>query len=530
MFFALQNPNTTSNWGYHAEKSKTASKSLKRGSHWPRGRMLGGSHGYNGMIYVRGNDKDFDQWESAGNPTWGWKDVLPYFKKSEGMKVKDILDLDRNNFHSSDGPLKIDSFHNKDPIRDVIVTASMDLGYKFIPDINANEHIGVTVAQATIDGNRRCTTAKAFLVPAKDRKNLHIIKHAFVTKIKVNSKNKVTGVEFLLKNRKRAVTVRNEVILSAGAVNTPQILMLSGIGPKRHLHDLNIPVISDLPVGKNLQDHPYVAMPLIVRKFDLLGTENEDFLDTLYKYINNQYGTFGNGIFDILGFFDTANRTGNKYPDLQTHYAHFEKDSLLLPRYVKELIGYTDGLSESIINANTNADILFFLSILLNPKASGKILLRSSDPFDHPIIKPNYLGHKDDLRVLMRGIRLTRKFLQTETFKKYGIEEISLDIPECDNIEDHDSDEYIECIVRNLVTTLFHPVGTAKMGPDDDKSAVVDSRLRVRGVQGLRVADASIMPTITSGNINAAVIMIGEKAADFIKEDWPKDEHSELFV
>lgn len=489
--------------------------------------MLGGSHGNNAIIHVRGSDRDFNDWEKFGNPTWGWENVLHYFKKSEGMQLREVAESNGGKFHNTKGPLKIDSFHNKEPIRDVVIKAGNELGYKTILDINAEEYIGMTVPQGTLDGNRRCTTAKAFLASAKDRKNLHVVKHAQVTKVLVNDKKQATGVEFILNNRKLTAKATKETIISAGSIGTPQILMLSGIGPEKHLKEHSIKPIVNLSVGKHLEDHAVVPFPLTYNKGNSTPVSESAFLDTLYKYVNNQYNTAGNGVFDVLGFFNTADKT-SAYPDLQTHYNYFKRgENVLLPRYLEELLGYEENLAKSIIDANQDSDIIFVLLILANPKSKGRITLKSADPFDHPKINANYFSDDEDVKTLVRGVRLTHEFLKTKSFREHNMEEVRLDLPECDKLK-HGSDDYYECVVRHLSTTLYHPTGTAKMGPDTDKEAVVDWRLRVKGIKNLRVIDASIMPKITSANVNAPTIMIGEKGADFVKEDWGARIHHEL--
>lgn len=460
------------------------------------------------MVYVRGNDHDFDKWQEAGNPTWNFKSVLPYFKKSEGLQIDDVIKMDGSSYyHNADGPMKIDLYHSNDTMKYVTIEAAQELGYKFLKDINAKEKIGVTLPHGTLDGNRRCTTAKAFLIPAKHRPNLFIIKYAHVTQLNINDGKEVTGVKFTINGQQRIANARKEVILSAGAVNTPQILMLSGIGPKDHLTDKGIKVVADLPVGKNLQDHPYVIIPLAIKQLND-SFVYESFTETFHKYLRGERGR--NGIFDLLGFFDTKNPNG-KYPDIEIHWAHFPKDSEETIRsYTRDNLGFNKDLSNTLIEANKQTPLFIALHILLNPKSHGEILLRSTDPFAHPIIRANLLSDIDDVKTLIRGIRLTQKFIQTDAYRRHQIEEIPLNIPECDRITDRNSDAHYECIVRNVIATLFHPAGTAKMGPPNDQSAVTDSRLRVRGVKGLRVVDASIMPDITSGNINAPVIMIGK--------------------
>lgn len=526
MFFALQNPNASTVWNYHAEQSPIASKSLKRGSYWPRGKMLGGSGANNAMVNVRGSDRDYNRWSEAGNPTWDWPNVLHYFKKSEGMRVKEVAESNGGRFHNTDGPLKFESFENREPVRDVVLAAGAELGYKRVVDINAQEYIGMTVPTGNLYEMRRHTSAKAFLVPAKNKPNLHVIKNAHATRL-VIERNTVKGIEFILQNRKLVARASKEVVLSAGAIGTPQILMLSGIGPKEHLAEHGIPVVADLPVGKNLQDHTVVPFPLTYNRSKSVVVKDTAFLDTLHKYVHGKFGATGHGVFDVLGFFNTVNAT-DRYPDLETHYNYFRRgENVLLPRYLEELLGYEDRLAQSIIAANQDSDVLFVLLILLNPKSAGEIRLRSADPFDHPIIDAQYFANVEDVRTLVRGVRLTHRFLETKAFRDSEMEEVQVDLPECVALG-FGTDDYYECLVRHMATTLYHPAGTAKMGPQGDRTAVVDSRLRVHGVKGVRVADASIMPDVVSGNTNSPVIMIGEKAADFVKEDWGQAVHVEL--
>lgn len=479
------------------------------------------------MIHVRGSDRDFNDWQKFGNPGWGWKDTLQYFKKSEGMRVKEVAESNGGKFHNTEGPLKLDSFRNQEPVRDVIFKAGEELGYRRLVDINAEEYIGITVPYGTLDGNRRCTSAKAFLVPAKNRPNLKVVKNAQVTKVLINDNKEATGAEFLLNNRKFEIRARKEIILSAGSINTPQLLMLSGIGPQKHLELHKIPTIVDLPVGKHLEDHTVVIYPLTYNKGNSTTVSPTAFLDTLYKITNNQYNPTGNGIFDVLGFFNTADKS-DPYPDIETHYNYFKRgENILLPKYLEEMIGFEEGLAKSIIDANQESDIIFVLHILLNPKSNGKVELKSADAFDAPRIDANYLADEEDVKTLVRGMQLTHEFIGTKAFREAGMEVVPVNIPECNKLKKN-SDPFFECLVRHMSTTLYHPTGTAKMGPASDETAVVDSRLRVYGIKNLRVADGSIMPKITSGNTNAPIIMIGEKAADLIKEDWGAYIHQEF--
>lgn len=526
LWFDLQK--TEYDWQYYVEKSDKASIGMKNGCYWPSGKTLGGSSSINAMTYVRGSKRDYDQWEEMGNPTWDYENVLKYFKKSEGNKEQWITDEDEGKYHGTDGPLPITSFRDSTPIKSVIYGAAKELKYAEIIDINANATLGFTYVFGTIENGKRTSAAKAFLFAAKDRPNLTVIKNAFVTKIVINSKGEAEAVNFSVSGKDIIAKAGKEIILSAGAVSTPKILMLSGIGPEEHLNELGIEVTKNLPVGKNLEDHLMVPYILSFHKSIAQVASDKENMDMLYMYMRYNIGAYGTiGATDFTGFVNTLNNTEGESPDIQYTFFYFNKGS---PSLLKTLqtIGYNDEISDSITKAGEETNILISDIVLLNPKSSGKIELRSNDPFDKPKVFANYLNEQEDLDTVLRGIRLKQKFLATDSYKQNEAEEVRVNIPGCTELE-YDSDEYWYCYIRHMSSTMYNPTGTAKMGPISDKSSVVDSRLRVKGIKGLRVADASIMPKIVSGNANAPTIMIGEKAADFIKEDWADSvKHTEL--
>lgn len=517
---------TDYDWKYHSEITNKASKSIPNGSYWPRGKLLGGSSAINAMVYSRGNSRDYDEWEKMGNPTWGYTNVLHYFKKSEDNLVSSIADSHEGKYHGKGGYLKIDHHIWTEPFTKVIVKAAEEIGYKELEDVHGPDYIGFTNMQANAVNGERFSAAKAFLIPAGNRENLHIIKHSHVTKLVYDNEGKVSGVRFILNEQKEIkVKAKKEVILSAGTIGTPQILMYSGIGPENHLKKLGINIVKNLPVGENLQDHLIVPFIVKLHKSTSKPITTEERLDNLYKYLMYKNGPLSStGSVSLSGFINTLDMN-SKFPDAQFHYFYFKRMDLRVAQFL-EVQGYEEEVAKSIIDANEKQDIIVCWMVLLNPKSIGKVELRSSHPLDKPKIFTNYLNVKEDVDIMVRSIRMHQKMLKTKPFIEHEVETVIVSINGCKNLK-YDSDDYWECYVRHMSTTIYHPVGTAKMGPDSDNTSVVSSTLKVKGVKGLRVVDASIMPNIVSGNTNAPTIMIGEKASDFIKEEYGF-KHAEL--
>ena len=522
--------NSSVDWAYQTEKSEIASKSLKNGVFWPRGKMLGGSGSINAMLYIRGNSRDYDEWEKMGNPGWGWDSVLEYFKKSEDVRFDEFATKANGKYHAKGGPLKVEPFFSYDPLKDMMLEAAQELGYKMNEDVNAEEFMGYNTCLGTIENGRRVSPAKAFLSPIKDRKNLHVVKHAQVANIIINKDGKAEGVHFIIQGTKVMATAKKEVILSAGAINSPQILMLSGVGPKAHLKKFSIKCKKDLPVGKNLQDHAIVYVPFKFHKSQAQPIAADELYDEIYMYLRHKVGKFSHhGTTDLVGFINTVNKTA-QFPDIQFHHFQFRRGEENKLEKFADQIGYTDEVKKSLMDVLDDSELVMVMVTLLKPKSFGKIELNSAYPLDKPLIYGNYLLEQEDVDTLVRGIDALMPFLGTKTFKEHEGKLHKLNITGCDEHKYH-SNAYWKCFVRHTTTTVYHPTSTCKMGPDTDPEAVVDSRLRVKGIKGLRVIDASIMPLIVSGNTNAPTIMIGEKGADFIKKDWQEKDsksHSEL--
>lgn len=466
--------------------SNEACQASNDGCYWPRGKMVGGSSSMNYMLYSRGGKPDYDNWAEPGNLGWDYDNVLPYLKKLEGNQYAPFVEYKNGMYHNASGPVKISFFDHTSPFEQFFLDAATEAGYPIIDDINADATLGVVKLQGFYANGKRQSAAKAYLIPAKNRTNLHIIKHAFVEKILIANSNVAYGVRFRYRGKHILnAFARKEVILSAGSVNSPPLLMLSGIGPRNVLKKHKIPIKSDLAVGHNLYDHLF---NLVWYKGHPTQTSPTEQLDSLYQYITNATGPLADTIAKILIFADTTNGTGP--PDFILGGFHFARNSTDLQLFISHL-NYKDEIREILLNENQNHDIYIVSCSQLYPKSKGYIELSSLNPYDKPIIKAEYLTHPQDVEDMIRATKRLYHLASTETYQEKGVQMIHFPIKECD-CHEFQSDEYTRCYAKYFSTTAFHPVGTSKMGPDSDPEAVVDARLRVRNIRNLRQIDAGM--------------------------------------
>jgi choline dehydrogenase len=464
-------------WNYSTEPEPFLNN---RKLYWPRGKVLGGSSSINAMIYIRGNAADYDGWKSLGNDGWGFEDVLPYFKKSENRE------RGAGEFHGAGGPVNVADLILVNPLTRAFLAGAKEIGVVENTDFNGAAQDGVGLYEVTQKNGQRHSAADAYLRPALARPNLTLAPEAHATRVLIEN-GRATGVTFLRNGLADEAHATCEVILAGGTVNSPQLLMLSGVGPADDLARLGIPVVRNLPgVGKNLQDHPMVSVGyLCTQDISLDGAET---FANLLRYLIFKKGPLTSNVAEA-GLF-TRSRGGLNVPDIQLLFG---------PAYYR---------GHGLVRRKENC--FGFGPTLITPESRGSVSLRSSNPLDAPAIRANYLSTDADMRTMIAGVRLARRIANTRAFDAYRGDEIH---PGASATSDEDIAEFL----RSEVETLYHPVGTCKMG--NGPEAVVDARLRVHGLEALRVVDASVMPVVPAGNTNAPTIMIAEKAADMIRQD-----------
>ena len=447
----------------------------------PRGKMIGGCSAHNGMVYVRGNKEDYRRWASFGLKEWDYEKVLPYFKKIETWSGGE------NEYRGGDGILPINQSQNDNPLFKAFLASAEEAGHKINKDMNGEDQEGFGMYDVTIHKGERASASKYYLNPARKKSNLKVFTQSFVEKI-IFEGTKAIGIEVNIKGKINKIFANKEIILSGGSINSPQLLMLSGVGPASHIKEKGIEVIKNIPgVGRNLQDH-----------LETYIQQECNTSDTLYKYINkfnmvkagiqwflNKSGPCSTSFLEAGGFCKSS--PDKEYPNIQFHF---------FPSFV---------IDHGKVDPDAHG---YQLHASLNqPKSRGKIELNTSNPYDHPKIQFNYLEDEYDLNETVKCIHVAREILKQNSMKPYAGREIGPG--------DHaQNEEEIKEYIRSKAETAYHPSCTLKMGVDD--MAVVNEKLKVNGLQNLRVADASIMPEITSGNLNAPTLMIAERAADFI--------------
>jgi len=477
----LMLPTRLNNWAFDTVPQKGLNGRI---GYQPRGKALGGSSAINAMIYTRGHRLDYDHWAALGNPGWAFDDVLPYFKRSEHNEQFG------GPWHGQDGPLDVAALRSDNPFQQIYLEAARQAGFRINDDFNGADQEGAGLYQVTQRNGERCSAARAYLQPHIGRRgNLRVETHAQVERIVFDGRRAI-GVVFRQGNVERTVLARREVILCAGALKSPQLLMVSGVGEAGQLQRHGIDVVHHLPgVGANLQDHPDFIFNFKSGSLDLLGVSvggGWRLLVALRQYLGRRRGLLTTNFAEGGAFLKTSDTLAA--PDVQLHFVIGIVDN----HARKQHLGH--GFSCHVC--------------LLRPKSRGSVTLASARSTDAPLIDPAFFQHDDDIEVLVKGFKLTRRLLAAPALARWQTRDMVT--------ADVHTDDDIRHVLRAQCDTAYHPVGTCRMGPGED--AVVDASLRVHGIGGLRVVDASIMPTLIGGNTNAPTLMIAEKAADLIRE------------
>ncbi|CAH2241573.1 glucose dehydrogenase [FAD, quinone]-like [Pararge aegeria] len=488
-------------WNHYTVKDGVTAGGHDTGTiHQTMGKMLGGSSNINYMFYVRGNKADYDEWAAMGNRGWDWDSVLPYFKKTQRLRSDLISRSQSFSLHGSEGYLGVTSVRDKQTKK--YFDAFKEMGHDILDDINGFEQLGYSVPSYTLDKLRQ-SAGFAFITPIKDRPNLFILKNTLARKVIFDGKRAVAVEIQESKGVIKTLKATKEIILSAGAVNSPQLLMLSGIGPKDHLEEMGVNTLFNSPdVGTNLQDHIVVPVVLTGESSTTLPI-----LDDL-KLLNN-LDRFPAST--IMGH--VALEKNQSFPDYQVTAFPLKRGTLLATLMCSNVFNWNDQICIAMADS-TKQDTLFALVTLLHPKSRGKIRLKSINPKDNPRVYADHLSNKGDVKKFAQCLLDYTSVVNAKSFMKVKSKIVDLKVKQC-NRKPFASTKYWECYALNLLASQYHVSGTCAMGTD----GVVDKRLRVRGVKGLRVVDASVMPKIVSGNTYAVVLMIAEKASDMIKSD-----------
>ncbi len=470
------------NWAFNTVPQKGLNGRI---GYQPRGKGLGGSSAINAMVYIRGHRADYDQWASLGNPGWAYSDVLPYFKRAE-----DNADFD-GEFHGKGGPLSVAKLRTDNPVQQTFLEAAQQAQFRLREDFNGDDHEGLGIYQVTQRNGERCSAARAYVHPHMGtRPNLRVETFAHATRILFEGKRAV-GVEYMQGKEKKVLRARREVIVASGAFQSPQLLMLSGVGDAAALGKHGIESRHHLPgVGQNLQDHIDFVFGYMSDNPNFNGLSLKQvprLLRAIGQYRRERRGPMTSNFAECGGFLKT--RPDLDIPDIQLHFGMAMADDHGRKRH--NGTGFTCHVC------------------LLRPKSRGEVTLGSADPMAAPLIDPNFFGDPADLETMVAGYKTTRRLMETPALRALQKQEMYT--------AGVKTDDDIRNILRARADTVYHPVGTCKMG--SDAMAVVDAKLKVHGMEGLRVVDASIMPTLVGGNTNAPTIMIGEKAADIIKAE-----------
>ena len=476
------------NWRFYTDAEPNMNG---RRIYWPRGKTLGGSSSINGLIYIRGQRQDYDHWAALGNPGWSYDEVLPYFVRSEHNQ------RGASTFHGASGPLRVSDIADRNPLIDAFIAGAQEIGVPRNDDFNGPQQEGAGYYQLNTHRGWRCSAAKAYLAPARKRVNLQVQTHAQATGL-VMEGGRAVGVRYRQHGVDKTVRCRAEVLLAAGALQSPQLLQLSGIGPQGLLRDHGIAVLQHLDgVGENLQDHLQLRLT-----FESTRPTTNDALRSWagrvglgLQWLLRRAGPLAVGINQggcFMRALPAASASDAQTPDIQFHVAT---------------------LSADMAGGNVHRFSGFTLSVCqLRPESRGRVRIRSPDPFEAPAMQPNYLATETDRRTAVAAIKAARSMASTRALRPFVKREVTPGVEVAD-------DAALLDFCRNHGATIFHPSGTCRMGPDAQAGAVVDARLRVHGLGGLRVVDGSVMPTLVSGNTHAPVVMVAEKAVDMIRQD-----------